>query len=99
MISNLSGSGSVRVHRKKRFLPVRGSGSGSVRLPGIGRAEDWCLDLYSNTTHHSPLIPFAKISWHLIYGSNGMLLVKSLYCIQALSHQTYPSIGLSLIET
>ena len=34
MISNLNGSGSVRVHRKKRFLPVRGSGSGSIRLPG-----------------------------------------------------------------
>ena len=33
MISNLNGS--VRVLRKKRFLPVRGSGSGSVRLPGI----------------------------------------------------------------
>ena len=32
---NFKGSGSVRVHRKKkRFLPVRGSGSGSVRLPG-----------------------------------------------------------------
>ena len=34
MISNLNGSDSVRVHqKKKRFLPVRGSGSGSVRLP------------------------------------------------------------------
>ena len=30
MISNLNGSGSVR------FLPVRGSGSGSVRLPAFG---------------------------------------------------------------
>ena len=34
IISNLNGSGLFRVHQKKRFLPVRGSGSGSVRLPG-----------------------------------------------------------------
>ena len=37
MISNLNGSGSVQVRfrftEKKRVLPVRGSGSGSVRLP------------------------------------------------------------------
>ena len=31
MISNVNGSGSVRVYRKKRFLPVRGS----VRLSGF----------------------------------------------------------------
>ena len=40
MISNLNGSGfkfkfiRFGFTEKKRFLPVRGSGSGSVRLPG-----------------------------------------------------------------
>ena len=32
-----NGSGSVRVDQKKRFLAVRGSGSGSVRLPAFQR--------------------------------------------------------------
>ena len=37
MISNLNGLGSVRVHQKERFSSVRGSDSGSVRLPGYNR--------------------------------------------------------------
>ena len=34
MISNLNGSGLFGFTEKKQFLPVRGSGSDSIRLPG-----------------------------------------------------------------
>ena len=49
MISNLNGSGSVRVHRKKRFLPVRGSSSvrlsaqNNIGLNGVSVGANGCL--------------------------------------------------------
>ena len=46
MISNLNGSGSVQVHQKKRFLPVRGSGS--VRLPDNNSVNDIIMLKYHN---------------------------------------------------
>ena len=48
MISNLNGSGSVSL--KKRFLPVRGSGSGSVRLPD--------QKSLASISHLTPLVMF-----------------------------------------
>ena len=57
MISNLNGSGSVRVHRKKKgFLPVRGSGSGSVRLPGFHPAAS-CMN--SHCQQYDLAVPHA----------------------------------------
>ena len=49
MISNLNGSGSVRVHQKKRFLPVRGSGSGWVQLPASSRHAALLIPKYYRT--------------------------------------------------